>query len=100
MFAVDVEKHSLQLPARLTAETLQGQDFSQALNLPPQLTIDAAALAVCDSAGIAALLWLSKQAQQQDCQLLWQNLAPSVRNLLQLYELDKQGLIDDARAAH
>lgn len=69
MFA-DISNGCLRLPERLCAQTLAGQDFSQAPVLPAQLLVDAQALRDCDSAGIAALLWLLRHgaaAGGSDC---------------------------------
>lgn len=89
----------LRLPARLCAEEVARMDFSRPPVLPAQLRVEAEGLKDCDSAGIAALLWLLRQAQMQDSALVWQGFSPRLQALLRLYDVDRQGLLSDARAA-
>ena len=99
MFA-DISDGCLRLPERLCAQALAGQAFSQAPVLPAQLLVDAQALRDCDSAGIAALLWLLRHGRQQAVRIVWQGFSPQLQLLPHLYDVDTQGSINDARAAN
>ena len=70
----------LHLHAALTARSLDG--------IPDPLTVDGQALQQADSIGVAALVWLAGQAQQQQRRTTWQHLPPHLGELLALYEID------------
>ena len=77
----------LHLYAALTARSLDGIPFRDE-TLPDPLTVDGQALQQADSIGVAALVWLAGQAQQQQRRTTWQHLPPHLGELLALYEID------------
>ena len=77
----------LQLHPALTIPTLDGKRLRDE-TLPDPLTVDGQALQQADSIGVAALVWLAGQAQQQQRRTIWQHLPPHLGELLALYEID------------
>ncbi|MDO4643139.1 MAG: STAS domain-containing protein [Cardiobacteriaceae bacterium] len=82
----------LQLHPDLTIRSLDDKPLC-AEPLPENLIIDGSAVAYADSIGIAALIWLAGLSVEQSRVLTWQNLPCFVQELLQLYEIDLQGMM-------
>lgn len=86
----------LHLPEKLTLDELKTMDFSTALSLPEKVKVCGKAVKTCDSIGIAALVYLLKQAHAENVVLEWVNLPPTVLTLLNLYDLNNKDLIANA----
>lgn len=95
-----IEHGRILLPAALTAQSLRGVAFTDVSGLPETLEIDFRALKHCDSAGIAALIWLLGQTIARDCRISWHRIGKPLRQLLTLYQLDTRELIVDAEDPH
>ena len=95
-----IENDRLVLPSALTAQSLRDTAFTNLSELPRTLRVDLGALTHCDSAGIAALIWLLRQAVAKDCRISWHHIAAPLRQLLTLYQLDTKELIVDAENPH
>lgn len=90
------EENVFYLQENLNAEALAAADFSAVVEFPPEVRINAARVRTCDSVGVAALIWLLRSAVAQGVEPRWEALSAPVRTLLELYELNREGLIADA----
>ncbi len=95
-----IENGKIVLPAVLTAKVLRDSSYETLPELPKTLQVDCTFLERCDSTGIAALVWLLRQAVAQDCRVRWRYIDDSLRRLLTLYQLDTKELIVDAGNPH
>lgn len=82
----------LELPERLTFETFKDFAF-RSFSLPKRFVVDATSVRSCDSVGLAALLWLLREALKQNSEISWQNLHGTLLLQLKLYNLYQEGLI-------
>ncbi|SUO96599.1 STAS domain-containing protein [Suttonella ornithocola] len=91
----------LALVSTLTADYLSNQPFSAlSEKLPSMIVVDGSTVTNCDSAGVAALIWLLQQAEKQQAKIIWQNLPIIVTRLLSLYDLNNKELIFYAGTTH
>ncbi len=93
--SIDEQGH-LQVVENLTRQQLQPQSFQPLGRLPAAIQVNLVQVKSCDSIGIAALVWLLRQAHQQNSTLRWVNIPPAVSHLLALYHLEDEELIADA----
>lgn len=74
------------LPCDMTRATLSTCLY-HAQTLPQIMDIDGSKVEACDSVGIAALIWLMRQAKQQGKELIVSDASPTLRAMCDLYNL-------------
>lgn len=82
----------LTLHPIFTVTLFDGQPLEQAEFSTETLIINGENVRQCDSVGIAALIWLTEKAREENVSLIWKNLPSAITHLLDLYELDLLGL--------
>lgn len=86
---------TLALKQTLTLDCFDGAEPETVVFPSDCCVIDAQALEVIDSVGLAALIWLAAQAQAKQVELQWQQLPDALNELLALYELNNLDMIQE-----
>lgn len=85
---LDENSGVLELAENLTVEQFKNLKI-KAFKIPQDLRVDAKNLKNCDSSGISAILWLIKEAKNQQRQVALINLPFTALRLIKLYGLEE-----------